>query len=261
MSVILANKVLIAPVGIYERRLWKSIVYVGAQRIYLITEAKEPYKRLSTEIAGKFKKDLQTYLVLSEKDIRIIEGIDFTNFEEVYEIFTRIIEEEKSNKVILDVTSTTKEATIAASLLSQLYDVRISRVPPKSKISPEMSPEEQEARFKVSEFDRQDGGGEYIQTSIGVWRGFYKDEKCALAKILEHNGYDSMTEFIRDISVEGGKDPKDAAYKKSWTRVIRLLEKKGLLELIGVPGRRRMGIRLTPAGKGVAKGVRETKNE
>lgn len=253
----MVNTVLIAPVGIYETRVWKSILRSGAEKIYLI-KGKGPYAKATTRLSSSLKSKLVKYLMLQENQINDEEIVDFTNFREIYRTFSKIIElerhENKGVNVIIDISSTTKEATLVCSLLSFLYDINISFVPPAKKASESVI----QKRLERDQED-SDEGKEYMIIKMRSGKGLSSDEIRALEKAYSHRGYESMVDFIKDMAKEDQKNGFDSKYKRHWIRILHALEDKGLIRIY------EMGItksfNLTDAGEGILEGVQKARKK
>jgi len=253
MAIVLGSKILIAPVGLYEQRLWKAIVRSGAERIYLITESKSEYKITKT-IAENLEKRIKTDLVAEVER----KEADFSKFEDIYRVFVGIIEKEKAvdrnARIILDVTSTTKEAALVATNLASLYNLTISYVPGRKKVSAEFV----ERRYQ---YEKDDPGSEYTELFLALsgirWSGFNNDELKVLYKVANER-FESVNDLIGKLSEEG-INSKDEAYKKRILRAVHALEEKGLI-LGEEIGRAKM-IELTDVGKGIIEGIKEASED
>lgn len=251
----MVTKVLIAPVGINKTRLQKSILRSGAQRLYLI-KGKGEYSEITQEVCDSLKNALIEYLMFPKDQILEEEPVDFHDFKDIYRVFAKIIEKEKyrdkDSEITIDISSTTKEATIVSSLLGSLYDVSLSYVPPQEKASPET------LRKRLAK-EGSDSGGEYILIKIRQSKGLSKDERLALKRVYEHKGYESMTAFIGDIAKEKQKDVGQK-HKRYWIRLLHKLEDKGLIRVYEGFGLTK-SFNLTPAGEGILQGIIEFERE
>ena len=253
------RKILIAPVGVYERRLWKAIVRFGPNSIYFIKEGKTGYSRESEEIWKLLAENAKKYLMLKEEDMHVVEGVDLGDFAQVYETLTRIIETERSPdrdaRVVVDVTSTPKVVAIAAAVLGRLYDIEISYVPPLEKITEHAI----DTRRESIAIERTDEGGDYILIPTAKGRGLEDDELRALVEIGNHGSYPSMNDLIRDIARGDGRSQLDGAYRRRWIRVFHDLQEKNLIELRDGDGLTKP-LDLTPLGRGVLKGAQAARS-
>lgn len=244
----MASKVLIVPAGLYEKRVWKTIVRSGADKIYLIYDSKPEYK-ITKEIADKLARQIKGTLmakVISKK-------ADFSNIEDIYRVFVYLIEKERLENpfidITLDTTSTTKEAWHVASNLANAYGCSISYVPGISKIS-------EGAVKKRYELEKDDPGGKHkllLPTlSIPAVSPLTEDEIRVLNKVVSKS-YGSVSELIEDLAKENGASSIDDAYRKRIMRVVRGLEEKRLI-MTEERGRTKT-MWLTVEGKGIAKGL------
>jgi hypothetical protein len=255
----LKEKILIAPVGMYKERLRKSILNSGAQRVYLIKESKGELKEITEDIATILCEELEGYTIQEFH----FEEADFSSLQDIYHIFTKIIEKEKSNDITIDVTSTTKESVLVASWLRQLYNVSISFVPSSLKRSPELLTKRIDELKKGK--DKPDKGGEYIRfRNSGKEKdksGFTSEDIYLLKKLHGKKMYKSMSDLASEIVVEKKIKKKDQpALKKYWIRLINKLED---LSLIHVESGRRKArpLWLTEAGTGIIQGIEEARYE
>jgi len=254
------TSVLILPVGLYHRRVWKSLIRSGAQKIFLLT-GKGPYKDATTDFAKRIEADIRAYLMPKNPKTAVkIKEVDFSNPKEIYRTYARIIQserkEDKDTRIIIDVSSTPMEGALASTLLGELYTADISYVPPKLKRTDEIVAR----RIKELTEEQEDEGEEPIVVEVGRWQGLEPDEVQALRKIYDNGGraYGSMTEFIRSIAEDEKpkRDPADLAYKRAWIRVIHRLQEKGLVRILDTEGPAKP-FRITEAGEGVLEGIRD----
>jgi len=244
----LARTVLIAPVGYYENRLWASIFRSGAEKVYLV-KSEGPLKKITDYLADSLRSKLGPCAQVID-----LETADFSNLSSVYKTFVKIVARELSTtentKVIIDITSTTKEAAIAATLISQLFDVTISYVPRKEKLKWIASYRSPEAFLEEKKVDREDQGAGYLQYRIKA--SPLGDDEITALKTVHMKDFDSMNDLINYIG-EVKKSPTDSAFQKYWSRVIHRLRDRGLLETVGETKAKQ--VRLTEIGSGLIEGI------
>jgi hypothetical protein len=249
----MTRKVLVIPVGIYQERVWKSLVRSGAQRIYLIWDSKPEYcvtKDVARDLETRIKGTLMADVIKIEAD--------FSDIEDIYRVFTYVIEKERSEdpfvQVLLDTTSTTKEAWHVASNLADAYGYAIAYVPGMQKIS-------EKVVRKRYELEKDDPGGEveiFLPTlSMPTGNPLSESEISVLCKVGEKM-YNSVSDLIVELAKHEGLSQVDDAYEKRFLRVVRGLEERRLLIGAKANGRTK-SIQLTKEGRGIAKGLIDAK--
>jgi hypothetical protein len=246
---------MIAPVGVYQQRVWKSIIRSGAQQIHLLTAKVGPYKDITSSFARTLEADARRYLMLRAPRAVERHEVDFSDVRDIYRTYAKIIEDERKQdektEIVLDVTSTPMEGVFASTLLAQLYDATLSYVPPKAKLSEKVV----EKRIAELAAEQTDEGEEPLTVEVGKWRGLDSNEFRALKHIYQTNskGYGSIAEFTKSIAKEDQKSPSDAAFKRNWNRVVHALAEKELIQMV----RNTNGsssFSLTAAGEGIFQG-------
>ena len=249
----MTRRVLLIPVGVYQERVWKSIVRSGAQRIYLLWDSKPEYS-VTEDVADGLEKRVKDTLMAEV----IKNKADFSDVEDIYRIFTYVIEIERGEdpfvEILLDTTSTTKEAWHVASNLADAYGYPIVYVPGMLKIS------EKIVRRRY-ELEKDDPGGEvqvFLPTlSMPTGNPLNESESMVLCKIGEKT-YDSVSGLIQELAKNEGMTQVDDAYEKRFLRVVRDLEEKRLLIGAKANGRTK-SIQLTKEGRGIARGLTDSK--
>lgn len=259
----MTNKVLILPVGLYRKRVWKSLVRSGAQKVYLLS-GKGAYEDQTNKFAQELESDVRGYLMPREPKASVLQrSVDFEKQKEVYRAYAKIIQMERKKDsnahIIIDITSTTMEATIASTRLAQIYGAELSYVPPKLKRTEEIV----KKRIEELSDEQKDEGEEPISVELGKWGGLEAVEVEALRNICAggQRTYESITEFIH--SVTSGNEPKrkaSAAQKRHWIRVIHRLEEKGLIRILDKAGAVKP-FAPTEAGEGVMAGIADYMKE
>lgn len=258
MVIISGRKVLIAPVGTYEQRLWRAIGKAGADCVYLITESKSEYEITKT-IAKNLEKQIKKAFPFESVETK---EADFAAFDDIYRVFVGIIETERAIdpnvRVILDVTSTTKESTLVATNLASLYNLTISYVPGGVKKDSKELIEQRYHQLK------DDMGSEYKEISLGLpgigWSKFSAEEMKLLYEISqEKNNIDSVSTLIGKHLGVADLKTVDSADKKRVQRAVYSLEEKGLIS--GEEAGRAKTLELTEAGNGVILGIKEADAE
>ena len=255
----LPRKVLVAPVGWYENRLLKSIVTIRPDKVYLIRAKEGKFREVTEHYVNSMKKKLSVFQDLNVFSIDESEMADFHDIRDVYRCFVRIIEKErlqgKPAEIILDVTSTTKDGALAASLVGQLYDVTISYVPAKEKY------EWQDLQLKdiLEELKSgaEDPGNECLQYKM---KSSPLDEKflIALRKAYNHPS-SSIGNLTEEILKEYGTKKTKAASRRYWGRIYHKLEKDQLVEI--EMQNKKTVVMLTDIGKALVEGVLESQKE
>jgi sulfite reductase beta subunit-like hemoprotein len=252
--------ILLAPVGLYEERLWRAIVESEADKIYLIKERKSAYNRVTSEIAETFKERIEKYLY---RECDSDESADFTDLEDIYRVFTKIIEKERriNDKASfkIDITSTTKECALVAGSIATLWGARITYVPSKSKI--EVTYDELKRDYaKLA----KDEGMHIIEIEIpraSSKRSILTEFEKNILKLIYLQGIGNIrVKQIIDICMQTFHSERKGkeAFAKKCHRYIDILAEKGLIRIEG--GGRRKIATLTQTGRGIAKGLVENTN-
>jgi hypothetical protein len=246
----MVQKVVIAPVGIYEERVWKSILRSGAQKVYLIYDKKPEY-----EITRRVAKDLAERVVKTLMIEAIELGADFADLEDIYRVLIFAIEKERREnpfvEIVLDTTASTKKGWHAAANIANAYGYVISYVPGRKKVSKNIV----EKRYQLEKDDLGDEV-EILQPALSIpSRSPLSEDEIAVLCKLKSKMYSSITQLIDDIVKERGT-LKDNSVEKRFLRVVRDLEEKKLLISEKGNGRTK-SIQLTREGRGVATGLSE----
>ena len=246
--------VLIAPVGWYEKRLLTSIYRSGADKIYLIIGKNGPYETITTKVAERLREALPPSLDVSADEIA-----DFRVYTDVLKTFAKIIEMErkadKKARIIVDITSSTKDGAIAASLVARLYDVSISYIPrgEKEKWIRKLGEKDPDEILKtLLKDDVDDPGGKYIRYKI-TSTPILKEKWMAALEVLYENGSSPMRKLVKKIIKKTGESKKMAASQRYWGRVFHDLEDELFVELHRV--NRHTCVELTDVGKAFTEGV------
>lgn len=152
----------------------------------------------------------------------------------------------------MDVTSGTKEAAIAASLLGELYDITISYVPPKAKLE-KMKGRDLKEQIDMIKSEAEDPGQEPLYYRV-PYSPLEKDEVLFLNKAYQKD-YKSIADVVEEVARET-KKKITPAFRRYWTRVASKLESAGLIETVSV-NKKAKRPSLTIAGKGLIRGTRE----
>jgi hypothetical protein len=242
----------LAPVGYYESRLAKSILKSAADKVYLIrAEAPKVLKEYTAKVVDEFKEKFGKMLIIDGE-----ESADFLDAMEVYKVYSKIIEAEKlidpNTEFIIDVTSTTKEGTIAATLIAQLYNIKISYTFPQKKLSWLNSPNMDMEKFKTeTEIERLDPGGKYLQYNLKALP--LGEEEIMILEKMAQKEYDSIRSLVNAIGKEAQRATPGAT-KKYWGRIVRELQDIGLVELSGERYKRPT---LSERGRKLVEGIKE----
>jgi hypothetical protein len=246
--------VLIAPIGYYQNRLAKSILRSAADKVYLIkAEGPELLKKYTADVADEFKKRYGKMLTINDE-----ESADFQNAMKVYKVFAKIIETEKlvdlNSEFIIDSTSTTMPGHIAASLIAQLYDLKISYVYPQEKLS-RLNSLRMDDFLRETEVERLDPGGEYLQYKLKT--APFGEEETMILERMSQKEYDSIRSLVSAIGREAQR-VSPGATKKYWGRIVHELQDLGLVEL---SGERRKSPRLTGRGQKLVEGIMKAREK
>jgi len=254
--------VLIAPVGLYKARLWKAIVRSGANKIYLIKERKSEYDKITSEIAKEFKKQIEEGLL---RECDMDESADFTDLEDIYRVFTKIMEKERRKNpeasFMIDITSTTKEGALVAGSIAALWGARVVYVP--SAIKTKATLDELRSIYEEQTKDKGLDFSEVRIPQVPFKKAVLSDfEKKVLGKILElcRRQEEGKSVQIKQIMNElfphySSEEEKEAFVKRCY-RCIDVLAGKGLVQIEGAGRRKR--VTLTLAGRGIARGLEES---
>lgn len=186
----------------------------------------------------------------------ILVGYNPQSYSDVFSILYSIIRfevQDMERKVLIDTTSTTKEAYGAAVTCALMFpDVTLYVVPPTERgwyIPEPGAPGYEEWFSKV----RSVGGLEPQEIFLPGYRleNPREDEERIVSVLLAHGGASGS---IRSIIEWCGENPESAAVKNKYSRLIDGLVKKGLVKEI--PQTKVKRVELTPFGKILALGLR-----
>jgi len=199
------------------------------------------------ELTGRIRQ-----LGLNDLDV-IKKQADLTSFEDIYRVYTEIIEKERTLdstvSLVLDVTSCPREVSLLVPGLANTYRAKVTLVPGKEKIT-KSAVDEQYRRQK------DDSGADYkvlppSQTELSA------DEIAILSKYYQQaisgRRYNSVNDVIKEIGENRGNSSLTDAEKKRYLRVVRELESRELLTSSNV-GRSKT-IDLTEIGRGLIRGI------
>lgn len=241
---------LIASVGWYERRLLKAIGKSGADQIYLIRGRGGKIGDVTTQFARRIKQRL------IHMDINIDKEADFDDHTSVYSTYVQIIEktlkEDKNARIIIDITSTTKDGALAAFLVGKMYDISISYVPELRKFT---WMENMDTMDIIARFDKdvaQDPGKEYRTYNLKSLN-VPETWKTALMTIGESENV-GMGDAIDKVAKKVGEKRRRPAYQRYWGRVLHKLQDEGLIE-IGKEDTGDVVVRLSDLGKAFVSGL------
>ena len=255
----LSRKILVAPVGWYENRLLKSIVTIRPDKVYLIMAKEGKFREVTEHYLNSMKKKLSVFQDLNVFSIDESETADFHDVTDVYRCFVRIIEkerlEEKPAEIILDVTSTTKDGALAASLVGQLYDITISYVPSKEKY--EWQDLQLKEILKNLKSGAEDPGNECLQYKI-KFSPLDEKPRIALRKAYDYPS-SSIGKLTEEILKESGKEKTKATFRRYWGRIYHKLEEDQLVEIR--KRNKKTEVVLTPIGKALVEGILKGREE
>ncbi|MEM2509539.1 MAG: DUF6293 family protein [Candidatus Methanomethylicia archaeon] len=204
-------------------------------------------------------KDLERALSFAGSKPILI-GYNPQSYPDVFSTLYSIIRFEvvdMERKVLIDTTSTTKEAYGAAVTCALMFsDVTLYIVPPAERgwyIPEPGMPEYEEWFNKV----RSINGLEPQEIFLPGYRleNPKEDEEKIISLLLNHGG---ISDSIRSIIEWCNENPESAAVKNKYSRLIDSLVRKGLVK--EVPQAKVKRVELTPFGKILALGLKYYKN-
>jgi hypothetical protein len=255
----MSEKILVAPIGWYEKRLLKSIVTVRPDKVYLIKAKNGKFREITDHYLLSVKEKLKVFQDLGVFAINDDEAADFGDVSDVYRCLVKIIEKEKADsrpfKIILDVTSTTKDGALAASLVGQLYDITIAYVPPKRKY--EWEGRQLKDILEDLSAGADDPGSDYLEYKM---RSSTLDKESMIALTKAHQYPSSSIGILTEkILKELGLRKSKEASRKYWGRVYHRLETDKLVEI--ELKENRTEVNLTSIGKALVIGFLEAKKD
>lgn len=229
---------------------WKMVESIDA--IYLLYDEKQDkYGYASQQNA----RELQTTLS-SLRSQPTITGYNPQSYQDVfgklYAILNREVEQ-YNRRVLIDSTSTTKEAYGATVTISLMFrNVRIYIVPPKERgwYVPSPTDEVFNAWFQKTRNVKGMNPQEIYLPAQRLKRP-NKDETLVLQKLNEHEGH---TEMISSLIQWCSYDPHNPVVKNRFSRIIKRLETKGFVEKTNSNKGKR--VQLTQFGKVYAEAVK-----
>ncbi|MHA2406122.1 MAG: hypothetical protein ACXACH_05155 [Candidatus Hermodarchaeia archaeon] len=179
----------------------------------------------------------------------IAKGYNPQSFDNVFSVLYVLLQREVERfrrRVLIDATSTTKEAYGATVTIALMFKfVRIYIVPPNERGWYVPSPTDHDfaAWFSKTRNIRGTPPQEIYLPGQRLKQPT-RDEVTVLLMLLDHNGFsDALTSII----VWCGGNPKDPVVKNRFSRIVRRLEEKGLVEKR--PAYKRKEVYLTRFGK------------
>ncbi len=227
------------------------------EAIYLLYDKKKDRYGYASRIN---KRDLERVLTFAGSR-PVSEGINPQSYEEVFSALYRILRREVTKnhrKVMIDVTSTPKESYGAAVTVSLMFPhVYLYVVPPAARgwyIPMPGTPEYEDWFSKVRSVKGLTPQPIYLP---GHRLEQPSDDEEHLLIVLEEHG--GRADSIRSIIEWCGEDPDHPAAKNKYSRLVRKLLKKGLLqEEISTKTK---PVRLTGFGRVLARALREAREE
>lgn len=229
----------------WRKRYPIEIIYV------LYDKKKDKYGYASRRNA----KDLEIALSFAGSKPTLI-GYNPQSYSDVFSMLYSIIRFEvrdMERKVLIDTTSTTKEAYGAAVTCALMFsDVILYVVPPAERgwyVPEPGAPRYEEWFNKV----RSISGLEPQEIFLPGYRleNPKEDEEKIVSVLLAHGG---VSDSIRSIIEWCGENPESAAIKNKYSRLIDGLAKKGLVKEI--PQTKVKRVELTPFGRILALGLK-----
>lgn len=222
------------------------------EAIYLFYDKKrDPYGYASKRNA----RDLEKALTFAGSKPKVI-GINPQDYEDVFSSFYKALKREvidNGRKVLIDATSTTKEAYGAAVTVSLMFpNVGIYIVPPAERgwYIPQPGTPEYEEWFRHVRMRRGTIPQQIFLPGNRLEHPSLDEMKILLA-LIEHGG---KAESIKSVIKWCGDNPSNPAIKNRYSRLIAKLIAKGFI--IEEPSTRTKRIKLTGFGKVFAKALR-----
>lgn len=196
--------------------------------IYLLFDEKRDKYGFASQ--SNVKELVKTLSLRSSKPIAV--GYNPQSYENVFCTLYNLLRKEvdgKKREVLIDSTSTTKEAYGATVTISLMFkNVRIYIVPPQERGWYVPSPEDQNFKEWFSRTRSIHGGfpqeiylpGQRLEQPT-------EEEKIVLLRLNEHEGHSDTLGWIIKWC---GRDPLDPVTKNHFSRLIRRLEGKGFVE-------------------------------
>ncbi len=241
-------------VGLDFLRIVDSIRYwlerVPIERLYLLYDRKRDVFGM---LSRRNVSDLSRVLSFAMREpVRI--GINPQSFEDSFSVLYAHAryEVEQGRKVLIDATSTTKEAYGAALMVSFILpEVEVFITPPRVRewYLPEPDSPAFEDWFRRV---RSIQGGDPILLKGPKLRDSFVDNEEALILVILHK-HGGHAPSIKDLITWCGADPKSASVKNRFGRLLRRLQAKGLV-VCGI-GSKRKSVTLTSLGNALANGI------
>jgi len=222
------------------------------EAIYLIYDKKrDPFGYASRRNV----KDLEKVLSFADMKPKIL-GIDPQSYEEVFTSIYKVLKLEvldNRRKVLIDVTSTTKEAYGAILIASLMFpNVQVYVVPPEDRgwYLPEPGTPEYDEWFNKVRMRKGSKPQQIYLPGNRLQHPSY-DEMRILVALIEHGG---RADSVKSIIKWCGENPRNPAVKNRYSRLISKLLSRGLVkEEVSTKTKR---ITLTGFGKILAKSLR-----
>ena len=251
----LAKTVLIAPVGYYEKRLHSAIFQASPQRVYLLKST-----GVLAGVTDYVADSIKTTIPLSvEVDDSI--RVDYNDIEKIDETLVMLVRRERkmdrTSRIVVDVTSATKDFLLAATQLSQVYNLQVSYVPASKKFE-WMEAIESPQKFLEREpikAEREDPGGNLGRYSFSP-SNLGKDDYRVLSQLSKKAEYPSVYSLSQDLTRQTKRGARqNTSSLRYWSRLIHRLEDTGLIDVEEYQDTQEKRVRLSSAGRGIVGGL------
>ncbi|MGQ4913537.1 MAG: DUF6293 family protein [Candidatus Asgardarchaeia archaeon] len=257
---------IIAPVGIYVGRVIRGILEKlpsGIQKIYLLTQAGDSeWARKTRENLSVLMERLGPLRSLTEH----VEVEDFTAYEKcfstLYDIVKRLASNNNVREILVDITSSTRMWTVAATAVASLFEnVRIYYVK-KSPSKDQTQIEERYPKWAV-----EDEGDEIVEIvpPLANMSDVLSDAVAKKILILLYTQeskkrVSSLKDLAVSLELISPRDPFPKRDKIKLRRKLSKLREKGLIYLNQYTGRA-LDINLTLLGRMIAQILMDEKEE
>lgn len=249
----MTRKVLIAPVGYYEERLFSSIMSIGPDTVYLL-KGDDAYKKVTEIIVKSLNNRLPKYVKINDE-----RKVNFSDVVDIYKNFVEIIklEENKDDNVqiFVDVTSAPRLSTFAATHLGQLFNIVITYTGSQVNLTPIDDADD----FLAKKQDARKDHGIKPRQYKTHYRSLDVDEKNLLLTLVSNKKFNSINELMC-ILEKTKKEKITSKRQKHWSRIINRLETYQILETIELDGNKK-SVSLTDVGMGISKGLFASKTK
>ncbi|MCD6096198.1 MAG: hypothetical protein J7J99_06530 [Thermoprotei archaeon] len=245
---------IILPIGHYIRRVIRGVKYwcsrIPIERIYLIYDRRRNALASLSQINVEHIEKLISSALYDVFRIPVNMGAYEEVFSTLYLIARYEVQVMKNEEILIDVTNTNVKVVSAAISLAHLFpSIKAYIVPSRNDIIVDLDISVREFYDQLDQY--AEDPYEIPIPRVGTFEISFEEERVLLT-LLMHGG---RAGSIKSLIAWSDEDPLDPAIKNKFSRLIKRLFEKRLVE-IEVRAKTK-AIKLTDFGKALALGIRK----